>query len=206
MGNDDVMLFNQVAQLKIINVSCPQQLLGVLKWIAEGNKGMIYMRVLRAPANVIYAADFEFEFGKAYNVNYSEDAEATIVTSGRGVYEAFDASKKLEAEGLKINVVDMPSIDDNAIVELYRSGKTVFIAEQNNGYLWSHFRKVLFQQETNINTQKLIPINTTTKGGLHYIHSGTYAELAAHYGLDAKHLTESILKVLKTKKAKAGII
>ena len=96
MGNDDVMLFNEVAQLKIINVSCPQQLLGVIKWIMEGNKGMIYMRVLRAPANVIYDADFTFEFGKSYNVKYSEEAEATIVTSGRGVYEALDAAKKLE--------------------------------------------------------------------------------------------------------------
>jgi len=206
MGNDDVMLFNEVAQLKIINVSCPQQLLGVLKWIVEGNKGMIYMRVLRAPSNVIYDADFEFEFGKAYNINYSEAAEASIVTSGRGVYEALDAAKKLEAEGININVVDMPSIDEDAIVQLYQSGKTIFIAEQNNGYLWSHFRRVLFAKETSINTQKLIPINTTTKGGLHYIHSGTYAELAAHYGLDGAHLSESILKTLKTKKVKANSI
>src|SRR6187402_2172220 len=90
MGNDDVMLFNEVAQLNIINVSCPQQLLGVLKWIVEGNKGMIYMRVLRAPSNVLYDADFVFEFGKAYNVKYSQDAEATIVSSGRGVYEALN--------------------------------------------------------------------------------------------------------------------
>src|SRR5688500_19093652 len=100
----------------------------------------------------------------------------------------------------------MPTIEEEEIIELYRSGKTVFIAEQNNGYLWSHFRKVLFQQETNINTQRLVPINTTTKGGLHYIHSGTYAELAAHYSLDAAHLSESILKSLKTKKAKANTI
>ena len=206
MGNDDVMLFNEVAQLKIINVSCPQQLLGVLKWIAQGNKGMIYMRVLRAPANVIYDADFAFEFGKAYNVKYSQDAEATIVSSGRGVYEALDAAKKLEVEGININVLDMPTIDENVIVELYRSGKRIFIAEQNNGYLWSHFRKVLFEKETNINTQKLIPINTTTKGGLHYIHSGTYTELAAHYGLDGTHLSDLLLKTLKTKKAKADTI
>jgi len=206
MGNDDVMLFNEVAQLKIINVSCPQQLLGVMKWVMEGNKGMIYLRVLRAPANVIYDADFEFEFGKAYNIKYSEDAEATIVTSGRCIYEALDAAKSLEGEGVNINVIDMPSIDEEAIVELYRSGKTVFIAEQNNGYLWSHFKRVLFEKETNINTQKLIPINTTTKDGLHYIHSGTYTELAAHYSLDAKHLSESILKALKTKKAKADTL
>jgi len=206
MGNDDVMLFNEVAQLKIINVSCPQQLLGVLKWIMEGNKGMIYMRVLRAPSNVLYDADFVFEFGKAYNVKYSEGAQATIVSSGRAVYEALDAAQKLEAEGIVINVVDMPTIDEDVIVELYQSGRTIFIAEQNNGYLWSHFKRVLFEQETNINTQKLIPINTTTKGGLHYIHSGTYAELAAHYSLDGASLTERISQALKTKKAKANTI
>src|ERR1044072_9353706 len=177
-----------------------------MKWIMEGNKGMIYMRVLRAPANVIYDADFEFEFGKAYNLKYSEEAEATIVTSGRCVYEALDAAKALEAEDININAIDMPSIDEEAIVELYRSGKTVFIAEQNNGYLWSHFKSVLFQQEPNINTQRLIPINTTTKGGLHYIHSGTYAELAAHYNLDAAHLSELIVKTVKTKKVKANSI
>jgi transketolase len=206
MGNDDVLLFNEVAQLKIINVSCPQLLLGVMKWIMEGNKGMVYMRVLRAPANVIYEADFAFEFGKAYNVKYSEDAEATIVTTGRCVYEALDAAKKLEAEDIDINVMDMPSIDEHAILELYHSGKPVFIAEQNNGYLWSHFKRVLFKQEANINTQKLIPINTTTKDGLHYIHSGIYTELSAHYGLDAAHLSEQVLKTLKTKKAKANTV
>ncbi|NJO25841.1 MAG: hypothetical protein HC867_08910 [Bacteroidia bacterium] len=202
MGNDDVLLFNEVAQLKIINVSCPQQLLSVLKWIAEGNKGMIYMRALRAQANVIYDTDFAFEFGKAYNVKYSENAEATIVTSGRCVYEALDAAMKLSEEGIYVTVIDMPSVDEATIVELYRSGKPVFIAEQNNGFLWHHFKKVLFKKETNINTQKLFPVNTTTKDGLHYIHSGTYTELAAHYGLDGAHLNELILKTLKTKKRK----
>jgi transketolase len=201
MGNDDVMLFNEVAQLKIINVSCPQQLLGVLKWIMEGNKGMIYMRILRAPSNAIYSSDFTFEFGEAYHTKYSPDAEATIVSSGRGVYEALDAANKLAEQGIVINVVDMPTIDAGTIVDLYRSGKPVFIAEQNNGYLWSHFRKVLFEQETNINTQNLIAINTTSKGGMHYIHSGTYAELAAHYELDGTHLSDKILKTLKTAKA-----
>ncbi|MGY3214998.1 transketolase C-terminal domain-containing protein [Mucilaginibacter sp. HD30] len=198
MGNDDVMLFNEVAQLKIINVSCPQQLLGVLKWIMEGNKGMIYMRLLRAPSNAIYDADFSFEFSKAYIVKHSADAEATIVSSGRGVYEALDAADKLEAEGITVNVVDMPTIDADAIVKLYRSGKPVFIAEQNNGYLWSHFRKVLFEQESSINTKQLIAINTTTNGGLHYIHSGTYAELAAHYNLNGAALSQTILNTLKT--------
>ncbi|RZA03514.1 MAG: transketolase [Sphingobacteriaceae bacterium] len=196
MGNDDVMLFDQVAQLKIINVSCPQQLLGVLKWIMEGNKGLIYLRILRAPSNAIYEADFNFEFGKAYTLKNSANAQATIVSSGRGVYEALDAAAKLEVQGINVNVVDMPSIDEKAIVDLYRSGKPVFIAEQNNGYIWSHFRKVLFEKEESIKTKNLVAINTT-KGGLHYIHSGTYNELAAHYDLNAEKLSERILKTIK---------
>ncbi|MGN6352674.1 MAG: transketolase C-terminal domain-containing protein [Parafilimonas sp.] len=202
MGNDDVMLFNEVAQLKIINVSCPQQLLGVLKWIMDGNRGLVYMRILRAPANAVYDAGFSFEFGKAYKVNYSEEADATIVASGRGVYEALNAAKELLKEGMQVNVIDMPSIDASAMVQLYQGGKPVFIAEQNNGYIWSHFRKILFEKETNINTKKLFPVNTANKHGLHYIHSGTYTELAAHYGLDATHLSTTILNALKTKKAK----
>lgn len=197
MGNDDVMLFNEVAQLKIINVSCPQQLLGVLKWIAEGNKGLTYLRILRAPSIALYEADFAFEFGKAYYAKQSSNEQATIVSSGRGVYEALDAAAKLESQGINVNVLDMPTIDEKAIVELYRSEKPVFIAEQNNGYLWSHFRKVLFEQEASINTKNLVAINTTTKGGLHYIHSGTYNELAAHYNLNGAQLSETILKTIK---------
>lgn len=199
MGNDDVMLFNEVAQLKIINVSCPQQLLGVLKWIMEGNKGLVYMRLLRAPAEAVYNADFNFEFGKAYNAHYAEDAEASIITSGRGVYEALGAAKMLEEKGISVNVIDMPSIDESAITALYRSGKPVLVAEQNNGYIWSHFRKTLFEKEVTINTKKLFAINTAGKNGLHYIHSGTYTELAAHYGLNAAGLSETVLKILKQK-------
>jgi transketolase C-terminal domain/subunit len=111
-----------------------------------------------------------------------------------------EAAKKLEEQGILISVIDMPTIDEAAIVEAYTSGKHVFIAEQNNGYLWSHVRKVLFEKETSINTQRLSAINTTTKGGLHYIHSGTYPELAAHYDLDGAHLSERIAQTLKIKK------
>ncbi|WP_153799306.1 transketolase C-terminal domain-containing protein [Foetidibacter luteolus] len=199
MGNDDVLLLNEAAHVKIINVCCPQQLLGVMKWIMEGNKGIIYLRILRAASAVVYDSDFEFEFGKAYTLKDTPDAVATIVTSGRGVYEALGAAELLGKKGLPVNVVDMPSIDEDAMVELYESGRPVFIAEQNNGYIWTNFRRVLFARENNIHTKKLIPINTTHNGTPHYIHSGTYAELAAAYGLDAAHISETLAGHLKFK-------
>lgn len=197
MGNDDALLLNEAAHVKIINVSCPQQLLSIIKWIAEGNKGIIYLRVLRAPAAAIYDSGFKFEYGKSYALKNHKDPHAYIVSTGRGVYEALNASENLSENGMHIEVIDMPSIDEKAILDLYRSRKPVFIAEQNNGYLWTNFRKVLFSKTSEIDTRLLFPINLSSEDGLHYVHSGTYAELADRYGLNADNLTKRILDILK---------
>ncbi|PKQ46747.1 transketolase [Confluentibacter flavum] len=198
MGNDDALLMNEAAHVNIINVSCPQQLLSIMKWIVEGNKGIIYLRILRAPSKVIYNADFKFEFGKSYPVVQRDKVHAYIVTSGRSVFESMDASDILLADGFGVNIIDMPSIDSNTIIELYNTGKPIFIAEQNNGYLWTNFRKVLFSNLESINTKNIHPINLTVDGEINYIHSGTYSELAEHYGLNADRLSKQILNILKS--------
>ncbi len=92
MGNDDITIFDGLAHLKIIDVSCPQQLLSIMQWIMEGNRGLVYLRVMRAPSAVIYGPEFRFEFGKGYIVREAENEQAVIVSSGRGVHEALAAA------------------------------------------------------------------------------------------------------------------
>jgi len=197
MGNDDALFYNEAAQVDVINVSCPQQLLSILKWIMEGNKGIIYLRILRSAASVIYDSDFKFEFGKAYTVRKAKTPAAYVVSTGRGVHEALNAAEQLISDGIEISVIDMPSIDEERILELNQSGKPVFVVEQNNGYLWTNFQEVLFDRKQQIDIANLHPINTTTGRGRHYIHSGTYDELAAFYGVDAEHLSEKIAKLVR---------
>jgi len=196
MGNDDALLLNEAAYVKIINVSCPQQLLGVMKWVMEGNRGILYIRALRAPAPAVYGPDFTFEFGKAYAVHASANPAATVITSGRCLFEAIAAAESLAAQGIEVELLDMPSIDEEAILKAYGSGKPVIIAEQNNGYLWTNVRRVLFSNLDSIDTTRLVPINTTGDAAPHYIHSGTYTELAAHYGLDAAGIQARIEAIL----------
>ena len=62
MGNDDITTFDAVGQLKIIDVSCPQQMLSIMKWIMQGNRGLVYLRVMRTESAVLYPGDFEFFF------------------------------------------------------------------------------------------------------------------------------------------------
>ena len=93
MGNDDVMMMDQAACIKVINASCPQQVLSISKWIVTGNKGMVYLRILRAPAAVLYDQGFKFEFGKAYTLRMASSPAATIVATGRAVHEALAAAE-----------------------------------------------------------------------------------------------------------------
>lgn len=197
MGNDDVLVFDSVAHLKIVDVSCPQQLLGVMKWIMEGDKGLIYLRIMRAPSKVLYVPDFTFEYGRGYFVRKVEDERLTIVTSGRQVHEALDAAAELERQNLEINVLDMPSFDPQTLLELYDRGRPVFVVEQNNGYIWRNCIRTLFRNRKEIETRRLISINALDANGeARFIHSATYQQLIEKYHMSSHGLVEMIGRYL----------
>jgi transketolase N-terminal domain/subunit/transketolase C-terminal domain/subunit len=196
MGNDDSLVYDGIAHLKIIDASCPRLVLSIMKWIMEGNRGLVYLRILRGPAPVIYPKDVRFEFGKGYYLSRPAGARACIVSSGRGVYEAMEAAKILGGKGIQTEVADMPSCDPGMIAELASGGKKIVIAEQNNGYLWHCFRKVLFGKR-NSGAENLVPINLLDRNGnARFIHSATYEELLEHYGLLPEAIAEKVTKAL----------
>lgn len=196
MGNDDIQVFDGIAQLKIIDVSCPNQLLGIMKWIMAGNKGLVYVRIMRAPSAVLYDHP-DFEFGKGYVLKEHADDTVVIISSGRGVHEALAAAKLLEQDGVMAGVVDMPSIDAQLLLDLYNSDKLLVIAEQNNGYIWSECRKVLFQSLQSVDTRRLHPINTLDRHGKpQFIHSATYSQLLNQFGLAPEQLAATVKELL----------
>lgn len=197
MGNDDVMMMNAAGQIKVINTSCPQQVLSIMKWIMAGNKGLIYLRILRAASEVLYDSDYVFEYGKSEYLKKSGNAAVTLISSGRGVHECLEASEILAKKNIAADVIDMSSIDKEMITDLVAGDGYIIVAEQNNGYIIDNIRKILFEGNQLINPSKIVSINTTSKGGLHYIHSGTYKELAAHYGLDAASIAGTAQSIIK---------
>jgi transketolase len=193
MGNDDITIFDGIAHLKIVDVSCPQQLLGIMKWIMAGNRGLVYVRVMRAASGVLYDPDFEFQFGKGYVLRQGPADAAAIVTSGRGAHEAMAAAAECEKRGLSVGVVDMPSVDAALLVELYDSGKLLCFAEQNNGYIWRNFQSALFRRGTPIDPKRAFAVNTLDSDGKpRFIHSGTYAQLLSAFGLAPAQLAQAL--------------
>jgi transketolase len=193
MGNDDITIFDGMAHLKIIDVSCPQQLLSIMRWIMEGNRGLVYVRVMRAASNVLYDKDFAFAFGKGFVLRQSQDEAAVIVSSGRGVHEALAAAEECAGYGVNTGVVDMPSIDEELLLDLYDSGKLLCFAEQNNGFIWQNVAKILLRRRNPIDTGRLMSVNTMGADGRpRFIHSGTYEQLLMAFGLAPSQLAEAI--------------
>ena len=197
MGNDDLLVFREVGHLKIIDISCPLQLMEVMKWILEGNRGLVYLRIMRAPSGVLYDGLYRFEYGKGYVVRSFCEPEAVIVSSGRGVHEALVASALLEGAGILVQVVDMPSIDPEMLCLLARGSLPVVFAEQNNGYIWASCSRILLERGIAPSSGVLHPVNTSGEGGApRYVHSGTYKELLDEFHLGPEQLAQKIQKLL----------
>ncbi len=193
MGNDDILFFDQMAHLKIITICCPAQLKAAMKWIAEGNKGLVYLRILRKASAAIYPDDMKFEYGKGYTLRESDDDQAVIVSYGRGVYEALAAADALKEKGISVKVVDMPSVDEEMLLTLYRSGKPVVLAEQNNGYLANKLPKLLLREGEVMDPSRILTVNMLDETGApQFVHSGTYAQLTKAFGLSGAQLAERI--------------
>lgn len=195
MGNDDALVFGQLAHLRVVDLSCPNQLLGFLKWAMEGGRGLLYARIPRAPSAVLYGGECAFEYGRAYWPRRSSADRAYLVSSGRGVYEALAAAGILAERGIAVGVADMPSADEELILELYDSGKRVFVAEQNNGFLLEAFRKVLWTKRAPVDPTRITGLNALDpQGRPQYIHSATYDQLLRQFGLSPQQLAERIAK------------
>ena len=198
MGNDDSLTFDAVAHLKIVDVSCPQQMLALMKWVMAGNRGLLYLRVMRTPSAVLYDSGYQFEFGKGSVVHGAMTDAAYLVSSGRGVHEAIAAARICAKSGTDVAVVDMPSIDEDLLLQLSASGKVVCLAEQNNGYILQNLLRVLHLrggQSTNV-----LSINTLDHDGKpQFIHSGTYEELIEAFGLTAQHIASAVMSALNAR-------
>lgn len=207
MGNDDMLVFRETGGLKIIDVSCPLQLMDIMRWILEGNRGLVYLRIMRAPSGILYDDSFRFEYRRAYSINPVEHPQAVIVSSGRGVHEAVKARDLLQERGISIEVIDMPSIDNDAIIRLAGRTVPVIFAEQNNGYIWTSASRLFLEEGAFPVKGAMKAVNTSTKeGSPRYIHSGTYEELLDQFSLKAEQLAGKVLRLIgKTQKRPAGL-
>jgi transketolase len=101
---------------------------------AAGYEGPVYIRLCRENTAVVTAEETPFELGKAQCFFASPNPVVGIIAIGALVYEAMLAAKQLEAEGIPVKVINMPTVkplDEAAVLELAKEVKGIVTVEEH---------------------------------------------------------------------------
>ncbi|MEE0899716.1 MAG: transketolase C-terminal domain-containing protein, partial [Bacteroidales bacterium] len=113
---EDLGLMKMLPNMVVLNPCDYNQTVAATIAAAEYD-GPVYIRFGRPKVPVFIAEDMPFEIGKALVLN--EGSDVSLIATGHLVWEALEAAKQLEAEGISAEVIDIHTIkplDNEAIL------------------------------------------------------------------------------------------
>ena len=104
---DDIAIMRVLPNMTVLSPADANETYQMVKLMAE-IPGPCYIRVNRNDVPVVTGEDDPFEFGKVRRMRDGKDA--VIFATGYMVYQALEAAKALEAEGISARVVNVHTI------------------------------------------------------------------------------------------------
>jgi len=192
---EDIGLMKMLPGMTVINTCDYNQTKAATIAIAE-HEGPVYLRFGR-PVVPIFMPDYKeekFEIGKG--IQLTEGTDVTIVATGHLVWEALQASEKLEEQGISAEVINIHTIkplDEEIILKSVAKTGCIVTAEEHNilGGLGESVARTL--ATNNPTPQEFIGTNDT------FGESGTPAQLMEKYGLTADAVVTAVKKVISRK-------
>jgi len=188
---EDIGLMKMLPGMTVINPCDYNQTKAATIAIAE-HQGPVYLRFGRPKvANFTTDEETPFEIGKGILLNPGNDV--TLIATGHLAWEALEAAKLLEQEGISAEVINIHTIkplDETLILESVQKTGCVVTAEEHN-FLGGLGESVARTLTANFPVPQEIVATQDTFG-----ESGTPAQLMAKYGID---------KVANEKKAKKAL-
>ena len=190
---EDIGLMKMLPGMTVINTCDYNQTKAATLAVADHN-GPVYLRFGRPKVANFTTENQKFEIGKA--VNLTEGNDVTIVATGHLVWEALEAAKVLNEEGISAEVINIHTIkplDSNAILESVSKTGCIVTAEEHNylGGLGESISRVLAKNKPT--PQEFVATNDT------FGESGTPAQLMDKYGLSSKAIIQASKKVISRK-------
>ena len=193
---EDIGMMKMLPHMTVINTCDYNQTKAATIAIAD-HFGPVYLRFGRPKVPNFTPSDQNFEIGKALHLKKGNDV--TIFATGHLVWEAFEAAKTLENDGISAEVINIHTIkplDKKAILESVKNTKCVVTAEEHmlNGGLGDSIAQLLsIENPTPI---EMIGVNDC------FGESGPPMKLMEKYGLTASDIITATKKVIMRKKRK----
>lgn len=142
-----------------------------------------YVRLAREKTPVVTTDKTPFEIGKVYK--WTEGSDVTIIATGTMSYQALRAAEILHKDGIKAEVLHVPTIkplDEDAILASVHKTRCVVTAEEAQiaGGLGGTIAELLGERLPTVMRR----IGMKDRFG----ESGDPSELLEHFGLDATHI------------------
>jgi transketolase len=179
---EDLGLMRMLPGMVVINPCDFNQTKAATLAIAE-YEGPVYLRFGRPVVPIFIPEDMPFEIGKA--IVLSEGTDVSIFATGHLVWEALEAAKALEAEGISaeiINIHTIKPIDEAAILTSVQKTGCAVTAEEHNIYggLGDAVGGVLLRNHPV--PQEFVGVQDS------FGESGTPEQLMVKYGLKAANI------------------
>ena len=144
----------------------------------------------------VYGDDSKFEIGKGNTLKESDKDVATVIASGIMVDEALKAYEALEAEGIKVRVIDMftwKPLDEQLILDSAAECGAIVTAENHQVKvgLGSAVANVVIKN----NPVPMEMVGVEDRFG----QVGAESFLREEYGLTAAHIVEAAKKAIARK-------
>ena len=190
---EDLGLMRMLPNLTVINPCDYNQTKAATIAIADYH-GPVYLRFGRPSVPNFTPADQKFEIGKALRLTEGDDV--TIFATGHLVWEALEAAKRLEEDGISAEVVNIHTIkplDKKAVVESASKTGAVVTAEEHliAGGLGELIAGLLA-------TEKPTPVEFVAVDDL-FGQSGEPSELMKEYKLDAASIVTAAKRAISRK-------
>jgi transketolase len=176
---EDIALMRVLPHMTVIVPADATEAAAAVRAAAD-HEGPVYIRLSRAATPVLFPEDHPFAIGKGHVLH--DGTDLAIIACGVEVAESLQAAQQLEASGVSVRVIDMPSIkpiDADLVVAAASECGAILTVEEHQicGGLGDAVGEVVGAR---------CPV-LLEKLGVRNIfgQSGTPSQLLAHYGLDA---------------------
>ena len=190
---EDIGLMKMLPGMTVINTCDYNQTKAATIAIAAF-EGPVYLRFGRPSVANFTPVDQQFEIGKGLLLQ--EGTDVTIVATGHLVWEALEAAKILNEQGISAEVINIHTIkplDDEIIIKSVAKTACIVTAEEHNymGGLGESVARVLALNQPT--PQEFVATQDT------FGESGTPAQLMDKYGLNKEAIVTASQKVIQRK-------
>ena len=190
---EDIGMMKMLPHMVVINPCDYNQTKAATIAIAD-YVGPVYLRFGRPKVPNFTPTDQKFEIGKALHLKQGNDV--TIFATGHLVWEALEAAKTLDSEGISAEVINIHTIkplDNDAILKAVANTKCIVTAEEHmlNGGLGDSIAQLLSRKNPT-------PIEMVGMDDC-FGESGPPMKLMEKYGIDRNAIVESAKKVITRK-------